>query len=83
MNRKFLLRYPLAFVILFFTFLVCANGYCQDSIALTKKTATNSSGQKIVDYYNTQKDLIDIAYWLLNKDPSKRVDSTGIRNTNI
>lgn len=38
---------------------------------------------RMVDYryYETQKDLIDIVYNVLHKDPRTRLDSTGIKNT--
>ncbi|WP_133989776.1 BamA/TamA family outer membrane protein [Dinghuibacter silviterrae] len=38
---------------------------------------------KGANYYQHQRDLIDLTYKLVGKDPDTRVDSTGITNTNV
>src|ERR1700737_1148100 len=40
------------------------------------------SSKEIIDY-KSQRDLIDLAYKVLHKDPDTRVDSTGNKNTRL
>lgn len=51
---------------------------------LTKKIDSDTSQKGLYYlYYKNQLDLIDLAYIVLHKDQSKRLDSTGIKNTNF
>lgn len=51
-------------------------------VALTSKTM-DTTAPKGQNFYQSQRDLIDLAYKLVGKDPGTRVDSTGITNTHV
>jgi len=44
---------------------------------------SDSTREKEILYYKHQRDLIDIALLVLHKNPDKRFDSSGVRNTNL
>lgn len=51
---------------------------------LTKKIDSDTSQKSLYYlYYKNRLDLIDLAYIVLHKNQSKRLDSTGIKNTNF
>lgn len=51
-------------------------------ILLTGK-CMDTTQPKGAEYFQHQRDLIDLSYKLMGKDPDTRVDSTGITNTKI
>ena len=72
---------PITFVLLIFC---CVPMKVTAQItAAANGNITDSIHPKSMDYFRQQKDLIDLAYLLLHKNPDTRLDSTGKISTRL